>query len=144
MRFNNNFLWLASFLGVATALRRGCRPDTKSDTGAGFYTFTVLDTWISVAGDFCTNQVEMQKMNPGISFEPGDICYVPCKVRTRDCSRIPGSNDGYYTVVEGDEVTPVAEDFCSTVEDLTSNNPDAITSNTLTPGTILKVPCSWN
>ncbi|EKD21831.1 putative Ecp7(P20) [Drepanopeziza brunnea f. sp. 'multigermtubi' MB_m1] len=145
MRFNNNLL-LASFFGVASAFRRSCRPDTTSDvTGLGFYTVLNTDTLASIAADFCTFASELQNINltPPIATE--NFLKVPCRARKRDCSRIPGSENGYYTVVDGDNLTIIAADFCTNVKGLRLLNTDVMeNTGKPTPGTVLEVPCSWN
>ncbi|EKD13498.1 hypothetical protein MBM_08216 [Drepanopeziza brunnea f. sp. 'multigermtubi' MB_m1] len=101
MRFNNNLFLLAPFLGVATALRRGCKLDTSSGAAGtgitGFYTLTGSDTLLE---------------------------------------KDPGSNNTgrYYTVFNGDELTPIAEDFCTSVGNVQYMNSDLIKSNPITPG----------
>ncbi|EKD12385.1 putative Ecp7(P20) [Drepanopeziza brunnea f. sp. 'multigermtubi' MB_m1] len=145
MRFNNNLL-LASFLGVATAIRRSCRPDlTSSVTGTGYYTVQGTDTWANVAADFCSTESELQNMNPTTSsFSPNQIIKVLCKSRKRNCSRIPGKEFGYYTVVEGDELSLIASDFCADYTQMWLLNLTLDQSKKLAPGTILQVPCGWN
>ncbi|EKD13996.1 uncharacterized protein L3040_008000 [Drepanopeziza brunnea f. sp. 'multigermtubi'] len=145
MRFNNNLL-LASFLGVATAIRRTCRPDTTSGvTGTGYYTVGDTDSWANIAADFCTGEGELQNMNPSGSIVLGQILKVPCKTRKRDCSRIPGDYKGYYKVVKGDELSLIASDFCTDNYNMVLLNPDIDSSSYIvTPGTDLLVPCNWN
>ncbi|EKD18091.1 uncharacterized protein L3040_007728 [Drepanopeziza brunnea f. sp. 'multigermtubi'] len=146
MRFNNNLL-LASFLGVATALRRTCWTDPASDLPrTGFYSMTNLDTWSNVAADFCTSVTNLQNLNPNPPITTHNYIRVPCRYpRIRDCSRIPGTDYGYYTVVDGeeDQLTSIGQDFCSDVDELADLNPD-ITMYMVSSGMVLKVPCSWN
>ncbi|EKD15844.1 uncharacterized protein L3040_003300 [Drepanopeziza brunnea f. sp. 'multigermtubi'] len=144
MRFNTNLL-LASFLGVATAFRRGCRPDLTSQvSGTGYYTMTDKDTWDVVAADFCTTGPELQKLNPDPAPASQGIIRVPCRVRKRDCARVPGQDNGYYRAVEGDDLTLIATDFCMTVYFLQFLNPGVENSEKVTPGTIYKVSCTFN
>ncbi|EKD21779.1 uncharacterized protein L3040_005289 [Drepanopeziza brunnea f. sp. 'multigermtubi'] len=151
MRFNNNFL-IASFLGVATALRRGCSPDINSGSpmaaGTGFYTIVESDTIEIVAADFCTDVPTLERINhyPEATFSKGNIYRVPCRARNRDCARIQGSDKGYYTINEGDMLKGIAEDFCTSTENLEALNPDLIkfAPDDMPLGDRLKVPCSWN
>ncbi|KAI9055402.1 hypothetical protein LZ554_000356 [Drepanopeziza brunnea f. sp. 'monogermtubi'] len=144
MRFNNNLLLLASILGVASALRRGCRPE-QGNTGLGFYTIVGSDTLGVVAADFCTDSPNLLNYNSGVSFVPGAFYKVPCRARTRDCGRIKGSENGYYTIVSGDQLRFIAEDFCTTVAELQRMNSDLIKNpDSIQAGWIIQVPCSWN
>ncbi|EKD18824.1 putative Ecp7(P20) [Drepanopeziza brunnea f. sp. 'multigermtubi' MB_m1] len=144
MRFDNNLL-LASFLGVATAFRRSCRPDTTSHgTDTGFYSITNTDTLTNIAADFCTTISELQNLNNNAPTTTGDILKVPCKARKRDCSRIPGSDYGYYTIVEGDDLATIGADFCTDANGLAIINDNLIAPPPLSPGMVLEVPCSWN
>ncbi|EKD12507.1 uncharacterized protein L3040_008168 [Drepanopeziza brunnea f. sp. 'multigermtubi'] len=147
MRFNNNLLLLASFLGVATAFRRRCNPDLATQrTGIGSYTWASSDNWTVVAADFCSSVKELQEMNAGPTVEEGNVLRVPCRYRKRDCARIQGSDNGYYTVVDSDDLSLIAADFCTTDDGLKSLNSDLLANNTitLTPGLIVQVPCTWN
>ncbi|EKD15783.1 uncharacterized protein L3040_003143 [Drepanopeziza brunnea f. sp. 'multigermtubi'] len=144
MRFNNNLFLLASFLGAATAFRRTCRPDLTGDVrGTGFYTKTATDLDRDVATDFCTTVPELRVMNPEFPSKAGDIFRVPCKIRKRDCSRIPTNENGYYTVVEGDYLSDISIDFCTDTRNLAKLNPDLANTN-LAPGMVLEVPCPFN
>ncbi|EKD17421.1 putative Ecp7(P20) [Drepanopeziza brunnea f. sp. 'multigermtubi' MB_m1] len=145
MRFNNNLLLVASFLGVATAYRRTCKPDTTGAVqGLGSYTLTDSDNWSIVAADFCTTLAQVQSLNSSPASEKRETLTVPCRERKRDCARISSSNEfGYYTVVDGDQLSAIASDFCIPVDALQTTNSN-VASTITTPGTILKVPCSWN
>ncbi|EKD18036.1 putative Ecp7(P20) [Drepanopeziza brunnea f. sp. 'multigermtubi' MB_m1] len=145
MRFNNSLFLLASFLGVATAFRRSCRPNASGKpAGTGFYTITTSDTWENIAADFCSSAGELKVMNHATSFETGAFLSVPCKTRKRDCSRIQGDSEGngYYTVVAGDDLANIAGDFCTDANTLQQKNPT--TSSNPQAGAILVVPCGWN
>ncbi|KAJ5054512.1 uncharacterized protein L3040_000783 [Drepanopeziza brunnea f. sp. 'multigermtubi'] len=148
MRFNNNLLLIASFLGVATALRRGCRVDNSGaagTSGTGFYTFTANDRLDAVAADFCSNEGNLRNLNPGVSFSAGTFIRVPCKVRQRDCAKIPNSSNGYYKIVSGDQLRFIADDFCTSTTVLQNMNSDVIKNiNAIFPDDILQVPCAWN
>ncbi|EKD13505.1 uncharacterized protein L3040_008627 [Drepanopeziza brunnea f. sp. 'multigermtubi'] len=144
MRFNNSLLLLASF-GTAIAFRRSCRPDnTNAVTGAGFYTMAEGDTWLNIAADFCTTLPELQRMNPSNPSKPGDIFRLACKSRKRDCARVPGYEAGYYTIAEGDELSLIAQDFCTDANVLVGGNIGVDLTKPLVPGTTIYVPCNWN
>ncbi|EKD16948.1 uncharacterized protein L3040_006233 [Drepanopeziza brunnea f. sp. 'multigermtubi'] len=146
MRFNKSLLLLASFLAVATAFRRKCKRDIATfRTGIGFYTWAASDNWTVVAADLCSSVKDLQDMNAGPTVEEGNVLRVPCRWRIRDCARIPGSDNGYYTVADDDELSLVAADFCTSEDGLKSLNNDLLANNTtLTPGLIIQVPCTWN
>ncbi|KAJ5041629.1 uncharacterized protein L3040_005207 [Drepanopeziza brunnea f. sp. 'multigermtubi'] len=147
MRFNSNLFLLASLFGVGTALRRSCKPDDTDpdNSGNGWYTVTRNDNLQKVALDFCSKGTDLAKLNVGTPFYDGNIYTVPCKIRRRDCARIPGSDYGYYTVVDGDLFNAIASDFCADTTSLKSLNPDTVKKdNSITPGSILRVPCGWN
>ncbi|EKD12338.1 putative Ecp7(P20) [Drepanopeziza brunnea f. sp. 'multigermtubi' MB_m1] len=143
MHSNNNLLLLA-FFGAATALRRTCAVDNVQNDGTGTYIITDFDTLPVIAADFCTEVPELEKLNSAPQIEAGDSFTVPCRVRKRDCLRIPNSKVGYYTVVEGDTLAYIASDFCVAASRLPTMNPGVITDNSVSPGMIIEVPCSWN
>ncbi|EKD18063.1 putative Ecp7(P20) [Drepanopeziza brunnea f. sp. 'multigermtubi' MB_m1] len=142
MRFNNNLFLLASFFGVAIAFRRTCRPDLTGEiTGTGYYTVTNFDTLQQIAADFCSAQEEMDAINLNVDLKSSTILKVPCRTRKRDCSRIKGDYNRYYTFVDSDQLSMIAADFCIDVNTLRSLNPDA-SETTLSPKEVLKVPCA--
>ncbi|EKD16083.1 uncharacterized protein L3040_003518 [Drepanopeziza brunnea f. sp. 'multigermtubi'] len=144
MRFNNNLLLLASFLGVATARRRGCVLQLGQTAGTGFYNPVEGETLQQIAADFCTTGTELLRLNDGKSPTPQYNYNVPCKSRQRDCARIAGSDNGYYTVVADDQLQSISNDFCTDNDKLRSLNPQSIKGSSLTTGSIIVVPCSWN
>ncbi|EKD15024.1 putative Ecp7(P20) [Drepanopeziza brunnea f. sp. 'multigermtubi' MB_m1] len=145
MRFENKLFLLTSLFGVATAYRRSCRPDlTNGGTGNGFYTIEKTDTWAGIAADFCTSVLDLQNMNPTTPTSTNLILTVPCKTRERDCARISGTNDGYYTVVEGDDLSSISSDFCIDNYGITLRNRGIYSSFDLHPGLVITVPCRWN
>ncbi|EKD20391.1 putative Ecp7(P20) [Drepanopeziza brunnea f. sp. 'multigermtubi' MB_m1] len=143
MRFNNN-LSLAFFFSVATAFRRTCTYDTTADNDVpGSYTIADNDNWSNIAADFCSNIQQLQTMNSRASMTVGQTLRVPCRTRSRDCGKIPGSGYGYYTVVDGDNLQLIARDFCADIDGLSLLNPD-VKDYKITAGMVLQVPCSWN
>ncbi|EKD13506.1 uncharacterized protein L3040_008626 [Drepanopeziza brunnea f. sp. 'multigermtubi'] len=145
MRFENKLFLLTSLFGVATAYRRSCRlKATEGDTDLGFYTVEKTDTWALIAADFCTSVANLQDLNPSPPTATNLILTVPCKTRVRDCARISGTNYGYYTVVDGDDLTNIASDFCTQRGGIISSNSGIYSEYDLYPGLIIQVPCRWN
>ncbi|KAJ5051718.1 uncharacterized protein L3040_001491 [Drepanopeziza brunnea f. sp. 'multigermtubi'] len=144
MRFNNNFFLLASFLGGATAMRRSCYLDGDAPTNNGVYKPTDIDTIRAIAADFCTDDTTLLNLNDKKPPSAGSDYIVPCAQRYRDCARIPDTENGYYTVAQGDTIMNIARDFClDSGEKVRSMNPD-MKSDTVVTGSVLLVPCAWN
>ncbi|EKD15059.1 putative Ecp7(P20) [Drepanopeziza brunnea f. sp. 'multigermtubi' MB_m1] len=142
MRFNNNIFLLASFLGVATALRRSCHAEEDSSTGE--YQPTDTDTLQQVAGDFCVDEQRLLELNENRVPKKGQAYKVPCYPRKRDCAKITGSLYGYYTMTNEDSYKAVGQDFCINTYDLKALNPEALKDDLVHPGMVVLVPCAWN
>ncbi|KAF5982061.1 putative Ecp7(P20) [Fusarium bulbicola] len=143
MRFDVVFV-LSSFLGVSDALRRQCKMNPNHG-GEGWYYATSIDTVENVAADFCTTpSVVRQWNNLEGELKPGMSVKVPCRVRRRDC-RKNTPTDGAYVIVSGDDLGPIAEDFCTNADVLQAMNSGTIKNKDfILPGWVIQVPCSWN
>lgn len=140
-----NIMLLASFLGLAAALRRGCRHDTEKPE-EGFYYVENNDKLETVAQDFCTTPDIIKQWNAITDLTPSTNIRVPCRERKRDCMGDNDNNNGDYTTLLGDKVSDIAKDFCTdpkTIEDMNKNiirkGEDIIDADWS-----LRVPCPFN
>ncbi|EDU40629.1 hypothetical protein PtrSN002B_007587 [Pyrenophora tritici-repentis] len=139
-------LLLATLLSVTEAARRQCAP-TKGRPNYGYYPLKAADNIEAVKLDFCavgTNNIA--RLNPRLKypFKAGDYLVVPCKPAKRDC-RGGANGIGSYHIVEGDELNPIARDFCTTAERLVQMNPEKIKNKDFIPADVtINVPCAFH
>lgn len=139
-----NTILIASFLGLAAAQRRVCQPDPNVQ-GQGTYTVSQADSLLVIAQDFCTNPGVIQNLNGIQDVTPGSSIKVPCRVRARDCVGYKENDNGLYTVVSGDTLYLLAQDFCTTIETIQGLNSDLIKNvNFIDVNWQLTVPCAFH
>ena len=101
-----------------------------------FYTIQAGDTLYALAQKLGTTVAELEALNPGITpdnLTPGQVIIV-----NPDLDVLPSSFNATYTVMKGDSLWAIAQEFGTTVAELEQDNP-GVTPDNLTPGQVINI-----